>query len=402
MLTLEIIRVSLTAIRSNKLRSFLTMLGVIIGIAAVITMVALGEGAKRAVEEQIQALGSDVLSVRPGQAWFHGVRSADARLTVDDAEAIRREAPSIASMAPEMRANLQVEFSRSNANLRVIGTTPTFPTVNHYELDVGHFFDSREDRGRRRVAVLGGAVPKVLAVTPLQIVGQQISIRSVTFRVVGVLKEKGGSGFYNSDEQVYIPLQTAMFRVMGTDRIGQINVAVADGTPMATAMMQIEEALRRRHRLRPGTENDFWIQDRAELLGTRQEATQTFTFLLAAIAAVSLLVGGIGIMNIMLVSVTERTREIGVRKALGATRRAVLMQFLFEAVVLCSAGGVLGIALGIGGAAALAAAANWNTVVSLQAVLLAIVFSISVGLFFGIWPARRAAAMDPIVALRYE
>ncbi|MFQ5890139.1 MAG: ABC transporter permease [Gemmatimonadota bacterium] len=402
MLIVEIIRVALDAIRTNKLRSFLTMLGIVIGVGAVITMVALGEGARRAVEEQIAALGTNVLTVRPGQAWFHGVRSADAKLTVDDAEAIRRRAGAVSAVAPEMQASLQVEFGATNANIRTLGTTANFAEVNNYRIQVGRFFEAREDEGRRRVAVLGGAVPAVLGSTAERLVGRRISIRNIGFEVVGVLEEKGGTSWFNQDEQIFVPLQTAQFRLMGTDRLRALNAIVADGARIPTAMAQIENVLRREHRVRVGEENDFWITDRAELLGTQQEATQTFTFLLASIAAVSLLVGGIGIMNIMLVSVTERTREIGVRMAMGATRRAVLLQFLLEALVLCLVGGLLGVVFGFGASTLLSRLASWNTSVSPEAVLLAVFFSATVGLFFGIWPARRAARLDPIVALRYE
>ncbi len=402
MLFFEVVRVALQAIRANKLRSFLTMLGIIIGVGAVITMVALGEGAQRAVEEQIEALGTNVLNVRPGQGFSRGVSSGSAKLTVDDADALLRGAAAIEAIAPELSRNQQVEVGRSNANLRITGTSESFPDVNAYKLAVGRFFTEEEDKGRRRVAVLGGDVPEVLDMSANQLVGQTMRIRNIAFEIVGVLESKGGSGWFNADEQIFVPLRTAQFRVIGTDQVSSINVTVADGASQGLAMAQIEDVLRRQHRLRPGKANDFWVLDRAELLGTQQEATQTFGFLLAGIALVSLMVGGIGIMNIMLVSVTERTKEIGVRMALGATRRAVLGQFLLEALVLCLLGGVIGIGVGIGASMLLASLANWNTVVSGEAVLLAVLFSLTVGVFFGIWPARRAAKLDPIAALRYE
>jgi putative ABC transport system permease protein len=398
----EILRVAMDAIRAHKMRSALTMLGIVIGVGAVITMVALGEGAQRAVEEQIASLGTNVLTIRPGQGMFHGVRSGEARLTVDDAEAVERGASALIATAPEMRGTLQVQFGRSNASLRIMGTTPNYAEVNNYEIELGRFFDDRESEGRRRVAVLGGGVPASLGTSAPEIVGHTISIRNITFEVVGVLKAKGGGGWYSQDEQLYVPLETAQFRLLGTDRLGSIKVVVADPAAMTTAMVQIEEVLRREHRLALGKANDFWISDSAQFLETRQETTQTFTALLASIAAVSLMVGGIGIMNIMLVSVTERTREIGVRKALGATRRAVMLQFLLEATTLSLAGGILGIGFGYGASSLLSSMANWNTAIAPQAVLLAVAFAGTVGMFFGIWPARRAAKLDPIVALGHE
>ncbi len=402
MIFFEILRVAMDAIRANKLRSALTMLGIVIGVGAVITMVALGEGAQRAVEEQIASLGTNVLTIRPGQGMFRGVRGDDARLTVDDAEAVARGAPSLVAISPEMRGQLQVQFGRSNANVRIMATTPNYADVNNYQIELGRFFDESENQGRRRVAVLGGAVPAMLGTTPVEVVGRTISIRNITFEVVGVLREKGGSSWFNEDEQLYVPLETGQFRLLGTDRLGSIKVVVPSKAAMATAMVQIEEVLRREHRIALGRDNDFWISDSAQFLATQQETTQTFTYLLAGIAAVSLLVGGIGIMNIMLVSVTERTKEIGVRKALGATKQAVLLQFLLEATTLCLVGGLLGIAAAYGAAEILSNAANWTMAIAPEAVGMAVAFAAVVGLFFGIWPARRAARLDPIVALRYE
>jgi putative ABC transport system permease protein len=283
-----------------------------------------------------------------------------------------------------------------------VGTNSSYPEMNNFPLQMGRFFDERENDGRRRVAVIGSAVPEELGVTADDLLGKKIAIRNISFEVVGVLIEKGGDRWSNRDDAVFIPVQTGQFRVMGTDRLSGANFAVDPNASMTLATAQIEEVLRREHRIRPGQDNDFNIFDRADLMGTRQETTQTFTFLLAGIAAVSLLVGGIGIMNIMLVSVTERTREIGVRMALGATRKNVLLQFLLEALVLCLVGGVIGILVGVGGSIALSEIANWNTAVSGDAVVLAVLFSATIGLFFGIWPARRAARLDPIEALRWE
>lgn len=403
MLTGEIVQVAFAAIITNKLRSFLTMLGIVIGVAAVITMVALGTGAQRAVEEQIQALGTDLLSIYAGQSFRRGVaRDNRVSLTTDDAEALRRDGYALKAVVPELSRNQQVKYGNRNINVSVVGSTADYPEVNHYEIESGEMFTHGDDDSRRRVAVLGYGVPQMLDVTGAAMIGQQISIRGIPFEIVGIFAEKGSEGWSNRDEQILVPLKTGRFRVFGTDRLRSINVQVVDPDSMTVAMIGIERVLRREHGIAPGAANDFNIRNRAEFLSTAQETTQTFTFLLAGIAAVSLVVGGIGIMNIMLVSVTERTREIGVRKALGATRRNIMLQFLVEAVTLCMLGGVAGILLGSAGAVALARLQGWPTAVSPEAVGMAFVFSAAVGIFFGLWPARRASILDPIEALRHE
>ena len=407
MLLGEIILVALSAIRANKLRSLLTMLGIVIGVGAVITMVALGSGAQKAVQEQIEQLGTNLLTVYPGQSFMHGVASGErVSLTMDDAEALVKaqpQSPVIRNVIPEISGNQQVKFGNQNINVNVNGTTPNFAPVNNYKVLAGRMFTRGEDEGRERVAVLGYAVPEMLGSNGPAMIGQSITIRGIPFEIIGLLGQKGTtSGWNNPDEQILIPLQTARYRVVGRDRLRSLTVEVSNPDSVNIAMIAIEGALRSAHGIRPGGDNDFQIRNRSEFLSTFEETTRTFTFLLAGIAAVSLLVGGIGIMNIMLVSVTERTREIGVRKALGATRHSILLQFMVEALVLCLMGGVMGIILGTGGAMALSRLANWNTYISPAAVLLAIGFSAGVGLFFGIWPAQRAARLDPIQALRYE
>ncbi len=404
MILWELWMVALAAIRANKLRSFLTMLGIIIGVGAVITMVALGSGAQKAVQDNIQSLGSNLLTVMPGQAFNRGVAS-DQRvsLTIDDADSIRANARRIVAVVPELSRNLQVKYGNKNSNVSITGTVPDYFPVRNYTVAAGRAFTLGDNEARRRYAVVGAAVPELFGVNGPAMVGQQIEIRGIAFTVIGLLAAKGAQGsFMNPDEQVFIPLLTARYRVHGSDRVRSINIKVADAGDMNVAMIEIERVLRRTHNIRPGAENNFMIRNQADIIDAVQQTTQTFTMLLAGIAAVSLLVGGIGIMNIMLVSVTERTREIGVRKALGATRGAILFQFLVEALVLCLVGGALGVAIGGGGAILLAKIFKWNTLVSPTAVVLALAFSFGVGLFFGIWPARRAAQMDPIVALRYE
>jgi putative ABC transport system permease protein len=404
MLLGETILVALSAVRANKLRSALTMLGIIIGVAAVITMVALGTGARKAVQDQLQQLGTDLLSVYPGQSWMRGVASGErVSLTTDDAEAIKAAARVITNVVPEFSRNMQVKLGNQNINVSILGTTPNYVPVNNYRIVAGRLFTAGDDDARRRVAVLGWAIPGMLSSNGPAMIGQTILLGGTPFEVIGLLSEKGaGAGFNNPDEQILIPLQTAQYRIFGSDRIRSITVQVVHPDSMSLAMLEIERALRTAHGIRPGEDNNFQIRNRSEFLATFEETTRTFTFLLAGIAAVSLLVGGIGIMNIMLVSVTERTREIGVRKALGATRQNIMLQFLVEALVLCMLGGLLGIALGAGGAIALSELAKWNTLISMPAIVLAVAFAAFVGLFFGLWPAQRAARMDPIVALRYE
>jgi putative ABC transport system permease protein len=404
MLLGEIIRVALEALRANKLRSLLTMLGIIIGVGAVITMVALGSGAQKSVQDRIQALGPTLLSLYPGQSFMRGVAS-DVRvsLTIDDDTALANNARYITDVVPELSRNLQVQKGTQNINVNVVGTTPNYVPVRNYTVTAGRMFTAGDDAARRRFAVLGSAVPTMLNANAAAMVGQELLIRGIPFEIIGILSEKGSQGsFSNPDEQILIPLQTARYRIMGTDRLRSITVKVQDMSSMNLAMIDVERVLRRQHKIRPGQDNDFQIRNQTDILATLQQTTETFKYLLAGIAAVSLLVGGIGIMNIMLVSVTERTREIGVRKALGATRFNVMFQFLVEALVLCLVGGMIGVVIGTIGAVVLSKLAHWNTLISPFAILLAFVFSAAVGLFFGIWPAKRAASLDPIVALRYE
>jgi putative ABC transport system permease protein len=403
MLLGEIVKVALEALRANKLRSLLTMLGIIIGVGAVITMVALGSGAQKSVQDRIQALGPTLLSVYPGQSFMRGVASNNrVSLTMDDDTALANHAQYVSAVVPELSQNLQVQLGDQNINVSVVGSTPNYAPVHNYTVTAGRMFTAGDDAARRRVAVLGASVPGMLNSNRDAMIGQQLMIRSIAFEIIGVLSEKGSQGFQNPDEQILIPLETARYRVMGTDRLRDITVQAKDLASMNLAMIEIERVLRRQHKIRPGQDNDFQIRNQTDILATLQQTTDTFKYLLAGIAAVSLVVGGIGIMNIMLVSVTERTREIGVRKALGATRFNIMFQFLVEALVLCLVGGIIGVVLGSGGAIVISTLAHWNTLISPLAIFLAFVFSAAVGLFFGIWPARRAAGLDPIVALRYE
>jgi putative ABC transport system permease protein len=402
MILSEGVRVALDGLRANALRSLLTALGIIIGIAAVVTMVALGMGAERAVQDRIAALGPTILNVFSGQDFRGGVAINGAQsLTYADDTALEHGARYIVGVVPELQRNFQIKFGDHNVNQDVIGTTPDFVLVRNYRLASGRMFTAGEAAALRRYAVLGSIIPAQLQTTADQITGRDIQIGPFPFTVIGVLSEKGG-GPGSNDDDVLIPFQTARFRVIGTDRLRTITVKAVAVDSMSLAMIEIERVLRRQHKLRPGTDSDFRIRNQRDVLATFEQTTQTFKSLLAGVAAVSLLVGGIGIMNIMLVSVTERTREIGVRKAIGARRRDVLFQFVIEAVVLCLVGGVVGILVGAAGAVLLSRLAHWNTLIAPSAVLLAFCCSVTVGLFFGIWPARRAANLDPIEALHYE
>jgi putative ABC transport system permease protein len=399
----ETIRVALQAIRANKLRSALTALGIIIGVGAVITMIALGTGAKKAVQDRIQSLGPTLLTLFAGQSFRGGVaQNSRVSLTMDDDTALTNQARYLAAVVPELATSLQVQIASQNANVSIVGTTPNYVPVHTYTLTAGRMFTNGENQARQRYAVLGASVPTMFNANPAAMIGQEIQIRGIPFTIIGILSEKGSQGFSNPDEQILIPLETARYRIMGTDRLRSITTQVDSLQNMNLAMIEIERVLRRQHKIRSGGDNDFQIRNQTDILSTFQQTTQTFGFLLAGIAAVSLLVGGIGIMNIMLVSVTERTREIGVRKALGATRRNILLQFLVEALVLCLVGGSVGVLLGSMGALVLSKVAHWNTAISPFSILLAFAFSAIVGLFFGIYPARRAASLDPITALRYE
>ena len=403
MLIGETVRVAFQSIRSNTLRAMLTMLGVIIGVAAVITVVAMGSGAQKAVQDRINSLGANLVTVNPGQGFSMGAARGDgAPMYVKDAEALRRDATTLSAVVPEMGRNQQVIFGNKNINTSIIGTTANYVGARNYTITAGRMFTDGDDASRQRYAVIGADVPKMLDANGAAIIGQSFTVRGIPFEIIGILSAKGSQGFNNPDEQILIPLSTARYRVFGTDRLRSISVIVNTKVPMEQGMVDVERIMRREHKIRPGGVNNFQIRSPKEFLATSAQNAETFSTMLLSIAAVSLLVGGIGIMNIMLVSVTERTKEIGIRKALGATKLTILSQFLIEALVLCISGGIVGILLGIGMSVFVSKQYGSTTLISPLAIGVAFLFSALVGLFFGLWPARRAASLDPIQALRYE
>ncbi len=403
MLIREIIWVALGAIRANKLRSFLTTLGIIIGVSAVIAMVSLGEGARRTIEEQISRMGTNVLTISADQRRSGGVSREDTEdLSVTDAEALRSGSGGLLTISPQISSRVQLSYLRWNSSNQVRGVWPEYFGMYNLNVEHGEIFDQGHVQGRRRVAVLGYDIPEELGTPAPLIIGKTIQVRGQPFEVLGVLEEKG-QGFQRYDQEVFVPTSTAQYRVFGgRSRLSSIYAQVPSVDEMDAAYGEIDRILRREHQIRPGSDVDFAVRNSADMIETFNATAQTFTLLLAGIAGISLLVGGIGIMNIMLVSVTERTREIGVRKALGATRRAILSQFLIEALVLCVMGGIMGVLVGVGGAGVLTRTQGWDTAVAPGIVVAAVLFSAAIGLSAGIWPAYKAAKLDPIDALRYE
>jgi len=411
MSVLEALRTALAALRTNPLRSALTMLGIFIGVAAVIAMVAVGSGARLQVMEQIRSLGSNLIIVLPGTVTSGGARlgaGSRSTLTEDDAAAMEREIPAVQLAAPVVRGSAQVVSGNANWSTVVLGVTPDFLIAREWEIASGRGFLAEEMRGAGKVALLGETVVRSLFEDEGDPVGQLVRIRNTPFTVVGVLARKGqNSAGQDQDDMILMPLSTAKQRVLGFSRasarsVGSLLVKIREGEDMAAAEAQMRELLRQRHRLKANQPDDFMTRNLTEIAATRDASSRTLALLLAAVAAVSLLVGGIGIMNIMLVSVTERTREIGLRLAVGARRRDILRQFLIEATTLAVIGGVLGVVLGLGAAFGIARFAGWPTLIQPEAILLAVCFSGLVGIFFGFYPARRAARLDPIEALRHE
>jgi len=400
----ETLSISFDALRANKMRSMLTMLGIIIGIAAVITMIALGNGAQNAITDRIARLGTTVLQINPQRVHSSGVHTEQTvKLTTKDVDMITERAPNVVAVNWQQDRDLQVTLKNKNTRVQITGTPTNFLEVRGFKLAQGRMFTAADDAARRKVAVLGADVLAQLGVDdPSAVLDEQVRIGGRAFTIVGVLAPKGAGFGGDFDQQILIPFRTGRHEIFGTDRINDIWTLVSHEDSITMAMAEIQGALRRSHRLRSGQADDFSIRNQADLLETMGETTKTFTTLLAGVAAVSLLVGGIGIMNIMLVSVTERTREIGVRKALGATKANILFQFLAEAVILCMAGGALGVAAGMAGALQLSSSMGWKTAVDAQSILLAFAFASGIGIVFGVWPARRASTLDPIEALRYE
>ncbi|HEY8460609.1 MAG TPA: ABC transporter permease [Blastocatellia bacterium] len=402
-----IFRIAFRALARNKMRSALTMLGIVIGVSAVIAMVSIGQGAQASVQEQIASVGTNLLFVGAGSQNVGGVRSGTGatfsnRLTVEDIEAIRREIPTVAMASPTVNTRAQLVFGNQNWNTQVQGVNEQFPQIKKWTVASGEFFTEADVRTAARVIVLGKTVADSLY-PGMDPVGQVVRVRELPFRVIGVMAAKGqDAGGRDQDDTAFAPFTAVQKKLLAITHVQFAHVSAISPEATYAAQEQITELLRQRHKLAPNEENDFFVRNLTDVAEAADETNRIMTILLGSIAGVSLLVGGIGIMNIMLVSVTERTREIGIRMAIGARSSAVRTQFLIESIVLSLTGGAIGIAIGVAISFIIPMMLGWRTLISFVAIVGSVVFSVAVGIFFGYYPARKAAGLDPIDALRYE
>ena len=402
MLVRESLKSATISIRTNIVRSFLTALAIIIGTAAVIAVIGIGSSANKALEAQIDDFGPRTLVVSPGQNRRGAVTKGLIPLDIKDAEALQKNNDHNWMVSPYIARNRQVKFNNANINERIRANLPIHFKVRGYDIEYGRIFTEEENLGRKKVVVLGSDVPKELKTSPNRILNKEVLIAGNSYKVIGILEEEGSTGWQNPDDELYVPLLTGSQRLFGTKNLDSLNVAIEKTANVDEIMMTIERILRSQHDIGPGEDNDFRINDYSQYSDLRRQATGIFTALIAGIAGISLVVGGIGVMNIMLVSVTERTREIGLRKALGATYKAIMLQFIIEAVLLCVIGGVIGVIMGTSILYLFASFNEWPFAMPISAMIGSITFSAMVGLFFGIWPARKAANLDPATSLRYE
>ena len=407
MTTLDILQETYSALSSNKVRSGLTMLGIVIGISSVIAMVSIGQGAQGTIQSSIQSIGSNLITVSPGVQRGPGVQVSGGQgsarsLTQADADAISKEISLAQAVSPELSGRYQIVSKGKNTNTSVLGSTPSYPTVRNIETDEGAFITEQNMKSASKVAVLGPTARDSLFGEGAEAVGQTIRIKNIEFKVIGVTKTKGGSGFSNQDDIIFIPLTSAQRYLIGDNYVTSISIQAQDAESMGQLQEDVTGLLLDRHNIKDATLADFSIFNQADIVAAASSVTQTFTILLGAVAGISLLVGGIGIMNMMLTTVTERTREIGLRKAIGAKRKDINIQFLIEAIMLTFIGGVIGVILGWAISFGISYFGILQTSVSTGSVLLAFGVSAFIGIVFGYYPARRASRLNPIEALRYE